>query len=336
MIIDKYKMIIINHRPMSIITLLKSSAFMMTLALVVALATNFGGVFPGNVLSADVRSNLTVLTLAVMLTVSLSRIPYQNLNPVKYGRSVARAALLGLVVSSAIPLIGYYLLKDTEFGAQAMGLVFIAATPFAASVGPLSYILNGDMEHAMRGTIIVYVLSLAWIPLVVWATLGEFVDMTNVVITVIELIAIPLLASRLLVKVKMNKDYMAVFLNCCIFLLVWLSVGSTKFAGDAWIFVAFLLIAALRSFGLGCAVETVEKKAGIHWHQRVTDILMTSYKNKGIAIATCMAVLGPTGLAPVAMVAIATSIVVEVLWVAFMDSVLFGRRRMERELAAED
>ena len=40
--------------------------------------------------------------------------------------------------------------------------------------------------------------------------------------------------------------------------------------------------------------------------------------------------------APVAMVAIATSIVVEVLWVAFMDSVLFGRRRMERELAAED
>ena len=62
---------------------------------------------------------------------------------------------------------------------------------------------------------------------------------------------------------------------------------------------------------------------------------MTSYKNKGIAIATCMAVLGPTGLAPVAMVAIATSIVVEVLWVAFMDSVLFGRKRMEKELASE-
>ena len=320
---------------MSAIRLLKSSAFMMTLALTVALATNFGGAFPGRVLTADVRSNLTVITLAVMLTVSLSRIPYSNLNPVTHYKSVLRAALLGLVVSSLIPLAGYFLLKDTDFGVQAMGLVFIAATPFAASVGPLSYILNGDMEHAMRGTIVVYVLSLAWIPFIVWLALGEVVDMTNVFITVVELIAVPLVVSRLLTKVKMNKDYMAVFLNCCIFLLVWLSVGSTVFAGDAWIFAAFLLIAALRSFGLGIAVEKVEKGAGIHWSQRVTDILMTSYKNKGIAIATCMAVLGPTGLAPLAMVAIATSIVVEVLWVAFMDSVLFGKRRMERELSSE-
>ena len=35
------------------------------------------------------------------------------------------------------------------------------------------------------------------------------------------------------------------------------------------------------------------------------------------------------------MVAIAASIVVEVIWVAFMDSVLFSKRRMERELAGE-
>ena len=320
---------------MSALTLLKSSAFMMTLALAAALATNFGGAFPGSVLTADVRSNLTVIILAVMLTVSLSRIPYKNLNPAAHGRSVVRAAVLGLAVSSVIPLAGYFLLKDTEFGSQAMGLVFIAATPFAASVGPLSYILNGDMEHAMRGTIVVYVLALLWIPFIVWIALGEVVDMTNVFITVIELIAVPLVLSRLLTKVKMNKDYMAVFLNCCIFVLVWLSVGSTKFAGDAWIFAAFLLIAALRSFGLGIGVETAEKKAGIRWQQRVTDILMVSYKNKGIAIATCMAVLGPSGLAPTAMVAIATSIVVEILWVAFMDSVLFGRKRMEREIASE-
>ena len=35
------------------------------------------------------------------------------------------------------------------------------------------------------------------------------------------------------------------------------------------------------------------------------------------------------------MVAIATSIIVEITWVAFMDSVLFSRKRMERELASE-
>lgn len=315
--------------------LVKSSAFMMSLALIVALLTNFAGVFPGDVLTSDVRSNLTVLILAVMLTISLSRIPFRNLNPVSHWKSVLRAVFLGLVLSSLIPLAGYFLLRDTEFGTQAMGLVFIAATPFAASVAPLSYVLNGDMEHAARGTIVVYIVSLVWIPFVIWLALGEVVDMSSVLVTVIEIIGVPLVVSRLLTRFRIDKDLMAMFLNCCIFILVWLSVGSTSFVGSAWVFVAFAVIAALRSFGLGSVVEVSEKRLGIHWSQRVTDILMTSYKNKGIAIAMCMAVLAPSGLAPLAMVAIATSIVIEICWVIFMDSVLFNRRRMERELAAE-
>ena len=314
--------------------LLKSSAFMMSLALVVALLTNFSGVFPSDVLTSDVRSNITVFVLALMMTLSLSRIPMSNLNPITNWKSVLRAVTLGLVVSSLIPLAGYYLLKGTDFSNEAMGLVFIAATPFAASVAPLTYIQNGDMEHAARGTIIVYILSLVWIPFIIWLTLGEVVDMTSVVITVFEIIGIPLIVSRFLTKVKIGKDFMAIFLNCCIFLLVWLSVSSTRFPSDVGILVAFLVVAALRSFFLGNLVEVTEKRMGIHWKQRVPDILMTSYKNKGIAIAMCVATLGP--LAGSAMVAIATSIVVEIMWVAFMDSVLFNKKRMARELAAEE
>ena len=313
--------------------LLKSSAFMMSLALVVALLTNFSGIFPSDILTSDVRSNITVFFLALMMTLSLSRIPMKNLNPITNWRSVLRAIILGMVISSLIPLAGYYLLKGTDFATESMGLVFIAATPFSASVAPLSYILNGDMEHAARGTIIIYLLSLVWIPFIIWATLGEVVDMTNVVITVVEIIGVPLVLSRFLTKVNISKDFMAIFLNCCIFLLVWLSVSSTRFPSDLGILVAFLLVAALRTFFLGNLVEVSEKRMGIHWKQRVTDILMTSYKNKGIAIAMCVATLGP--LAGSAMVAIATSIVVEIMWVAFMDSVLFNRRRMERELASE-
>ena len=315
---------------MTIKDLLKSSAFMMMAAMAVALVTNFGGFFPGDVLKADVRSNLTICTLVVMLTLSMSRIPLQNLNPVKYGRSIARAVLLGMVVASIIPLVGYFLLKDTEYSKQAAGLVFIAATPFAGSVLPLSIILRGDAEHAARGTIVVYILSLAWIPFIVWLALGDSVDMEFLILTVVELIGIPLVLSRLLTKVKIDKDVMAIVLNCCIFFMVWISVGSTNFKGNVWwLFLVFIIIAIMRSFGLGFAVEVTEKKAGIRWGQRVTDILMTSYKNKGVAIALCVVVY------PQGMVAIATSILIEITWVAFMDSVLFSKKRMERELAME-
>jgi BASS family bile acid:Na+ symporter len=312
------------------VTLLTSSAFMMMAAMAVALVTNFCGWFPSDVLDASTRSNLTILTLVVMLTLSMSRIPMANLNPLKYGRSMARAILLGMVVAAIIPLVGFFILKDTEYSKQAAGLVFIAATPFAGSVLPLSIILRGDPEHAARGTIVVYILSLVWIPFIVWMALGDSVDMQFLVITVIELIGVPLVLSRLLTKLVISKEALAVFLNCCIFFMVWLSVGSTNFSGNAlWIFVVFIIIAFLRSFGLGTGVEIVEKRAGIHWGQRVTDILMTSYKNKGVAIALCVA------LYPPGMVAIATSILVEITWVAFMDSVLFSKKRMERELAAE-
>ena len=241
---------------------------------------------------------------------------------------------MGLILSSLIPLAGYFLLRDTEFGREAAGLVFIAATPFAASVAPLSYILRGDMEHAARGTIYVYVASLVWIPFVVWLALGEAVDITQVVVAVVEIIGIPLVVSRLLTRFELSRDFMAIFMNCCIFLLVWLSVGSTNFSSSTpAILAAFAVIAALRSFGLGNVIEVAERRAGLPWGQRVADILMASYKNKGIAIAMCAATLGP--LASYAMVAIATSIVVEICWVIFMDSVLFNRRRMEREMARD-
>ncbi len=313
--------------------LLTSSAFVMSLALIVSLGTNFAGVFPGDVLTAPIRSNLTILLLAIMMTISLSRIPSKNLSPTKNPKSILRGLLLGLVISSIIPIIGYLLLKNTEYADYAAGLVFIAATPFAASVAPLSFILRGDMEHALRSTIYVYIASLLWIPFIVYALLGETVNMSSLVITVIEIIGVPLIASRFLTWLKINKDVMAILLNCIIFFLVWLSVSSTSFDCGIWIMLAFMLIVFFRTFGLGNAVEYIEKRAGIGWSQRVTDILMVSYKNKGIAIALCVATMGP--LVPYAMVAIASSIVIEICWVVFMDSVLFSRKRMKRELERE-
>ena len=318
-----------------ILKFLCSTAFMMGLALVVSLITNYGGFFPGDVLTSDRRSNITILVLAIMMTITLSRIPYRNLNPIEHRRSVARAVLLGIVLASIIPLIAYYILDGTEaYGRYAEGLVFIAAAPFAASVGPLSLILRGDLEHALRSTIIVYVVDLVWIPFIIWATLGETVDMYSVVKTVIEIIGIPLVVSRLFTRVKVGKTSMAVFLNCCIFFLVWLSVSSTNFPKAADVFIVFMLIAFLRDFGLGTFTAYAEKKARIPWAQRVPDILMISYKNKGIAIALCVSVMEGPAIGD-AMVAVACSIIIEVIWVAFMDSVLFSKKRMEKELSEE-
>jgi BASS family bile acid:Na+ symporter len=313
--------------------ILASSATMLSLALIASLLINMSGYFPGDVINAGIRGKLTVIILATMMTISLSRIPYKNLNPIKHKRSVSRATLLGLVIAALIPLAGYWLMKDTSWGAYAIGFVFIAAAPFAASVVPLSYTLRGDMEHAGRGTISVYLISLVWIPFVIYITLGQTVDMSNVVITVLEIVGIPLVLSRLLTKVKISRDVMGIIMNLFISFLVILSVSSTHFPNAALPLIVFAVFAALRTFGLGSCVEYAEKKMGIEWSQRVTDVLMVSYRNKGIAIAMCIATMGPNSVT--AMVAIATSIVVEIIWIVFMDSVLYSKKRMLKETGSE-
>lgn len=317
---------------MKIKTLLCSSAFMMATALILSLITNFSGLFPSDILDSKTCSRVTILLLAVMMTISLSRITTNNLRPDK---AIIRSLILGMFVASAIPIIGYLLLKNGQYSNYAVGWVFVAATPFAASVAPLSFILRGDMEHACRSTIYIYIISLVWIPLIIYILIGKIVDMQDVIITVIEVIAVPLILSRFLTKVEIPKDVMAITLNSIIAFLVWLSVSGTNFKGlGVTIFILFAIIAICRTFLLGNAVEFIERKKGIHWSQRVTDILVTSYKNKGIAIALCVSVLsGP--MIGYAMVAITVSVMIETCWVIFMDSVLFSKRRMKKELIRE-
>lgn len=318
---------------MSTKALLGRGTFMMSLALIVALALGLGGYFPD--IAVEDRSNATILILAVMMTVSLSRIPYKGLNPADNPKSVLRAALLSMAVASSIPLAASLFFQDEAF---KVGLVFIGLTPFAASVVPLSYILRGDMKHAARGTIVVYALSIVYIPAMVWLMLDRSISPVGVAIAVLQVVIVPLFVSRLLVKVEIKKEHVAIFLNSCIFVLVFLSVGASAnmFRSEVWLLFTFMGIAALRTFGLGLGLEFFERRAGIPWEQRVTDVLMTSYKNKGVAIALVTAVAAAAALSPAkALFPVTASIVIEICWVIFMDAFLFSPERMKRELERE-
>ena len=155
---------------MGIKGLLGNSSFIMVLALVLALIIGFP--------YRDLGSKIPLIVLAVMMTVSLSRISFSNLNPIKHKTSVLRALILGTLVASFIPLAASLFIDDPLYKA---GLVFIGAAPFAASVVPLSFIMKGDVEHAARGTIIVYLLSIIYIPVIVKLFAGETVSILDVV-----------------------------------------------------------------------------------------------------------------------------------------------------------
>ena len=180
--------------------LVTSSAFMMCLAVIVSLTTNFSGVLADTfsatgMLNSDMRSKLTIFFLAVMMTISLSRIPSKNLSPTEDPKALIRGIMMGLLIPSLIPIAGFLIVTAwmPDYETYSWGLVFIAATPFAASVAPLSLILRGDMVHAARCTIYVYMAALLWIPFIVWILIGRYVEMSGLAITVFEVIGIPII-----------------------------------------------------------------------------------------------------------------------------------------------
>ncbi len=306
---------------MSIKSILGNSSFMMLLALILALIIGFP--------YRDLGSKIPLIVLAVMMTVSLSRISFSNLNPIKHKKSVLRALVLGTVVASFVPLAASFFISDPLYKA---GLVFIAAAPFAASVVPLSFIMKGDVEHAARGTIIVYLLSIIYIPIIVKLFAGETVNVWDVFEYVVILVLIPMILSRPVSKVKISTSTMQIFVNICVAILIFVSVGSNKniFEKETDLLLIFMGIAVLRTFVLGLGLEYLEKRSGIPWAQRVPDVLMASYKNKGVAIALTMGLLPPAAAFP-----ITASIIIEVCWVICMDRFLFTSKRREREIKAE-
>jgi len=309
---------------------------MMSMALVASLGLGLSDHFPH--IEPEYRSNATIIILAIMMTFALSRIPFKGMNPLKDLRSSAKALFLGVVLASSIPLAASFFFDEPAY---KIGLVFIGLTPFAASVVPLTYIMRGDFHHAARGTLVVYVSAIAYIPAVVWIVLGETVPMAEVVKAVFLVVLLPLLLSRFLQNVEIDKRNMAVFLNSCIFILVFISVGPTAkmFLSEKVLLLTFMGIGVARTFGLGITLEYIERKRGIPWGQRVTDVLMLSYKNKGIAIALVTAValasLSPDKIG-MALFPVTSSIVIEICWVIFMDSVLLSPKRMRAELGEED
>lgn len=306
---------------MSIKGILGNSSFMMLLALILALIIGFP--------YRDLGSKIPLIVLAVMMTVSLSRISFSNLNPIKHKKSVLRALVLGTVVASFVPLAASFFISDPLYKA---GLVFIAAAPFAASVVPLSFIMKGDVEHAARGTIIVYLLSIIYIPIIVKLFAGETVNVWDVFEYVVILVLIPMILSRPVSKVKISTSTMQIFVNICVAILIFVSVGSNKniFEKETDLLLIFMGIAVLRTFVLGLGLEYLEKRSGIPWAQRVPDVLMASYKNKGVAIALTMGLLPPAAAFP-----ITASIIIEVCWVICMDRFLFTSKRREREIKAK-
>jgi BASS family bile acid:Na+ symporter len=146
---------------------------------------------------------LVLPALAVVMTLSTVGVRSEML---RSPRELWRPALAGLLLNYPIlggVLLGLGLLMVRE-PAIRDGFVLLVAVPPAIAVLPFTDFLRGNTTFSLLATVACYLGALIITPLIALAFLGtSYVEPRSLVIVIVELIAVPLLISRVLLWTSM-------------------------------------------------------------------------------------------------------------------------------------
>jgi BASS family bile acid:Na+ symporter len=207
--------------------------------------------------------------------------------------------LSGLILST-----NYLLIRDPDL---YVGFVVMAAIPPAVAVLPFTYLLRGEMMVSLIGTASLYLLALGVAPLISlqFLDVGE-IDPLKLFSVLVQLILIPFIASRLLLKWKSFhrvKGHMNSLVNLGFFIVIYIVIGMNRstFLSHFEILLLVSSIAFLRTFVSGHLVDLFSRFMGIDRERRMSYVLFGSFKNLGVAASIAIILFNERAAIPSAV-----------------------------------
>jgi BASS family bile acid:Na+ symporter len=255
---------------------------------------------------ARLISPLTLPALALAMTVSTAQVETSAL---RSPRALLCATLLSvglnyLLLGGVTLLLARWLMPDR---ALWTGFVMAAAVPSGVAVIPFSYLLGGDTAFALIGSVGVYLSALLIMPLMTMLLVGSsFVQPAKLVIILLELVAIPLVLSRLILASRLKpivERWRSTVVNWSFFLVILTAVGLNRdvLLREPRVLLLTAAVALMGNFGLGFVLERVLARLHVGRAATVTYVLMGTMKNSGLAAATALALFGERASMPAAV-----------------------------------
>jgi BASS family bile acid:Na+ symporter len=244
--------------------------------------------------------------LALMMSFSTTQITLFELAHIKnYTRDILLAFVINyLFLGLLILLPNSLFIRDHDL---YVGFVVMAATPPAVAVIPFTLLLKGDMTVSLLGSASLYLIALLIAPLISFSFLdvGK-IDLTQLISALIQLILVPFLISRILLKWKAFskiKEKMNIIINLGFFLIIYAVIGMNRSAFLSHFYVLILIssIAFLRTFVSGHIVNFFSRWAGIDRERRMSYVLFGSFKNLGLAAAIAIVLFNERAAIPAAV-----------------------------------
>lgn len=259
---------------------------------------------------ASVFQSYTFYILAIVMTFSTTGISTRAMFPLQQMiKPILMGSFLNYVVFGAVIIpLSYWLMPTPEL---FLGFVVIASTPPGVAVIPFSHILDGDLKYSIVGVLGAFLASIFLAPFIVstFAKMEGGIDPLHLFVSMIKLILIPLLISRLLlwnpIKPTVEK-IRGKIVDWGFAFIVFTAVGLNRqvfFSNfDILLLVSFVLF--IGTFGLGWVYDKFCKALKISKPVAVTQNLLVTIKSSGFAVVTALSLFGKEAAIPSAVMAV--------------------------------
>ena len=262
-----------------------------------------------------VAKEIGTSALIVAMTLALTQVRLGGLSWGTEIRAFLPAVGWNYLALTALVLGFAFLTPDPALRA---GWVVMAAVPSAIAVVPLTSIAKGNVRSALVSTALLYILSLALVPGITLAFAGQAPPLSDLAFQTFLQIGLPLIVSRVLVRIPAVERVRPVGVNLSFFVLVTMVAGANSGAfANLELVLSLSGAALLRTFGIGLAVTALAWRAGRPWQERVAWTMFASFKNLGLTALLALSLFGPRAAIPAIV-----NLLFEILWLSSRPLVL--------------
>jgi len=256
---------------------------------------------------AQWTKSLTIPALALVMTISIAQIPTREI--LKW-RSLAKPLAIGILFNYLF-LASLLLIFTQWFNFSEsirVGMILVASAPPGVAVLPFTSLLAGNPILSLFATFGTYLSSMFIMPGLIWLLTGSATfPMSKLVITLLELIVLPIILSRFLLFKNFYQriiPWKGTIVNWGFFVVFLTVIGLNQktFLEQPDVLIKILFIALVSTFLGFILLNFLLKKIGINQKERISMILLGTFKNSGFAAAIALTLFDETASLPGAII----------------------------------
>ena len=256
---------------------------------------------------AQWTKSLTIPALALVMTISIAQIPTRQI--LKW-QSLVKPLAIGILFNYLF-LGSLLLILNQWFIFQEpirIGMILVASAPPGVAVIPFTSLLAGNSILSLFATFGAYLSSIFIMPgLILLLTGAEVFPFSKLILTLIELIILPIVFSRFLLFKDFYKSiipWKGTIINWGFFVVIFTVIGLNQktFLEQPNVLIKVALIAFTTTFLGFILLNIILKKIGINQKDRTSMILLGTIKNSGFAAAIALTLFDETTSIPGAII----------------------------------